>query len=59
MKYSGGDIHVAIDGNFHHRHLVSAGDSSNFYDPKYFILKEEVDQVGERMEIACKAKPKM
>ncbi|KAI6010340.1 hypothetical protein EDC04DRAFT_2871207 [Pisolithus marmoratus] len=26
----GGDIHVAMDGNFHHRHQHSAGDSPSF-----------------------------
>jgi hypothetical protein len=33
---SGGDCHVAADGNFHHRHLTCAGDSPSFYDLDYF-----------------------
>ncbi|KAG1787714.1 hypothetical protein EV424DRAFT_1476683 [Suillus variegatus] len=31
--------HVATDGNFHHRHRRSAGDSPHFYDPSYFLPK--------------------
>ncbi|OCH83923.1 hypothetical protein OBBRIDRAFT_815662 [Obba rivulosa] len=50
----GGDIVVAIDGNFSHRHLRSAGDSPAFYDPDYFIPKEKVDAVGARIEALCK-----
>ncbi|KAI6034740.1 hypothetical protein BKA83DRAFT_4487730 [Pisolithus microcarpus] len=46
----GGDIHVATDGNFHHRHRHSAGDCPPFYDPFYFISKAEVDAVGRRIE---------
>ncbi|KAF9231589.1 hypothetical protein BU15DRAFT_90869 [Melanogaster broomeanus] len=37
----GGDIHVATDGNFHHRHRRSAGDSPIFYDPAYFLPKSQ------------------
>ncbi|KIL57472.1 hypothetical protein M378DRAFT_16228 [Amanita muscaria Koide BX008] len=55
----GGDIHVAVDGNFHHRHLASSGsDTSYFYDAKHFIPKAEVDQSGEQIDAARKAKPK-
>ena len=42
----GGDIHVATDGNFHHRHRRSAGDCPSFYEPSYFIPKAQVDAVG-------------
>jgi len=42
----GGNIHVATDGNFHHRHRRSAGDSPSFYEPSYFIPKAQVDAVG-------------
>jgi hypothetical protein len=49
-SFSGGDCHVAIDGNFHHRHLSGAGDSPSFYEPDYFISKAQVDTVGERIE---------
>jgi len=53
-SYRGGDIHVAIDGNFHHRHKTSAGDSPPFYDPTYVIPKEKVDAVGHRIDAARK-----
>ncbi|KAG1770194.1 hypothetical protein EDD22DRAFT_977211 [Suillus occidentalis] len=39
----GGDIHVATDGNFHHRHRRSAGDCPRFYEPTYFLSKQFVD----------------
>ena len=42
----GSDIHVATDGNFHHRHQRSAGDCPPFYEPTYFIPKAQVDAVG-------------
>lgn len=42
----GGDIHVATDGNFHHRHRRSAGDCPRFYEPTYFLSKQFVDAVG-------------
>ena len=42
----GGDIHIATDGNFHHRHRRSAGNSPSFYEPSYFIPKAQVDTVG-------------
>ncbi|KAG2113977.1 hypothetical protein DEU56DRAFT_874329 [Suillus clintonianus] len=45
----GGDIHVATDGNFHHRHCRSAGDCPHFYNPSYFLPKTYVDQVGSRI----------
>ncbi|KAF8835151.1 hypothetical protein BDN67DRAFT_1042529 [Paxillus ammoniavirescens] len=35
LSINGGDIHVATDGNFHHHHRCSAGDSPSFYDPAY------------------------
>ncbi|KAI5981055.1 hypothetical protein EDC04DRAFT_2916960 [Pisolithus marmoratus] len=37
----GGDIHVAMDGNFHHCHRRSAGDSPSFYEPSYFLPKAQ------------------
>ncbi|KAI0059012.1 hypothetical protein BV25DRAFT_1809822 [Artomyces pyxidatus] len=45
----GGDVHVAVDANFHHRHRKSVGDNGfgDFFDPEYIIPKEEVDAVGE------------
>ncbi|KAF8124776.1 hypothetical protein EV363DRAFT_1177524 [Boletus edulis] len=50
----GGDIHVATDGNFHHRHRRSAGDSPPFYDPSYFLSKEQVDAMGDHIAKARK-----
>jgi Kyakuja-Dileera-Zisupton transposase len=52
--FRGGDIHVATDGNFHHRHKTSAGDSPPFYDPTYILPKEQVDAVGRRIDAARK-----
>jgi len=43
---NGGDIHVATDSNFHHRHWRSVGDCPSFYEPTYFIPKGQVDAVG-------------
>lgn len=43
-----------MDGNFHHRHSVKAGDSPQFYTPDYFISKEQVDAVGNRIEAVRK-----
>jgi hypothetical protein len=45
----GGDVHVGIDGNFHHSHAVSAGDSAPILEPTIFISKMEVDKTGERL----------
>jgi hypothetical protein len=52
IYFSGGDCHVATDGNFHHRHLSRAGDSPSFYEPDYFISKAQMDAVGDRIEHA-------
>ncbi|OBZ78542.1 hypothetical protein A0H81_00401 [Grifola frondosa] len=54
----GGDIHVAADAMFSQRHNVSAGECLTFYDPEYFISKEQVDRVGKRIEAARKKPPK-
>ncbi|KAG6849270.1 hypothetical protein H0H93_009877 [Arthromyces matolae] len=53
----GGDIHVAIDGNFNHRHLISSGDCPKFYNPEYFLSKEQVDEAGQRIEVVRGRKP--
>lgn len=45
---------MSIDGNHHHRHQTSSGDSPHFYDPRYFLSKEEVDAVGDKIEEARK-----
>ena len=56
---NGGDIHVATDGNFHHRHRRSAGDCPTFYEPSYFISKRQVDAVGRHIDHACHHPSKM
>ena len=48
----GGDIHVATDSNFHHRHRRSAGDCPPFYEPTYFIPKAQVDAIGRHIDCA-------
>ncbi|KAF9494028.1 hypothetical protein BDN71DRAFT_1566077 [Pleurotus eryngii] len=48
----GGDFHVAVDSNFHHRHRRSAGEGCEFHTPEYFLLKEYVDAVGARIDKA-------
>ncbi|KAG2096052.1 uncharacterized protein F5147DRAFT_747619 [Suillus discolor] len=50
----GGDIHVAMDGNFHHCHRCAAGDCPNFYDPTYFLPKSFVDAIGHHIDTQCK-----
>ncbi|KAF8127442.1 hypothetical protein EV363DRAFT_1401161 [Boletus edulis] len=54
----GGDIHVTTDGNFHHQHRRSAGDSPAFYDPAYFLPKSEVDAMGAHIQEHHKQPPK-
>ncbi|KIM67523.1 hypothetical protein SCLCIDRAFT_21054 [Scleroderma citrinum Foug A] len=54
----GGDIHIAMDGNFHHRHCQSAGTSPPFYDPVYFLSKHQVDVIGTHIEKQQKTPPK-
>lgn len=48
----GGDIHVATDGNLHHRHFASAGPGDKSYDPQRILPKEFVDAVGKKIEEA-------
>ncbi|KAI5981992.1 hypothetical protein EDC04DRAFT_2593419, partial [Pisolithus marmoratus] len=50
----GGDIHVAMDGNFHHRHRHLVGDSPSFYEPCYFLPKAQVDTIGHCIAQACR-----
>ena len=52
LLHEGGDIHVATDGNFHHRHRRSAGDCPQFYEPTYFIPKAQVDAIGRHIDCA-------
>ncbi|KAJ7585718.1 hypothetical protein C8J56DRAFT_788625, partial [Mycena floridula] len=51
---SGGDIHVAVDGNMHHRHIRGAGKSNEFLESRRFLSKQYVDKVGEEMAKAKK-----
>ncbi|KAF9465525.1 hypothetical protein BDZ94DRAFT_322334 [Collybia nuda] len=46
----GGNIHVGPDSNFNPQHITSAGDCPTFYQPEYFLSKQQVDTVGERIE---------
>ncbi len=55
---SGGDFQVATDGNFHHRHLKSGGESTPFHDPKHIIPKSFVDAVGDLIQNARKSPSK-
>ncbi|KAJ6552137.1 hypothetical protein DFH09DRAFT_1281123 [Mycena vulgaris] len=54
---SGGDIQRGADRCFSYRHLHSAGDGPISYDPSYFISKEKVDRVRERIVNARCGKP--
>ncbi|KAL0057265.1 hypothetical protein AAF712_016102 [Marasmius tenuissimus] len=54
----GGDIHVALDGNLHHRHLKTGGDGQPFYESARFLTKEFVDSVGSRIAEARKGPKK-
>ncbi|EMD37963.1 hypothetical protein CERSUDRAFT_48433 [Gelatoporia subvermispora B] len=53
----GGDVVLAVDGNFSHRHLRSAGDSPAFYQPEYFLPKSQIDAIGERIDALRKKSP--
>ncbi|KAI9066824.1 hypothetical protein FKP32DRAFT_1621557, partial [Trametes sanguinea] len=59
FQREGGDMHVAMDATFSQRHNTSAGDSPWHYDAEFFISKEQVDAVGDRIALARKkgAKP--
>ena len=46
------------DCNSHQRHLKKAGDGTYFYEPEYFLSKEEVDVVGKRIEKARRCPPR-
>ncbi|KAL0057330.1 hypothetical protein AAF712_016037 [Marasmius tenuissimus] len=54
----GGDIHVALDGNLHHRHLKSSGDGVPFHNSTWFLSKEFVDSIGDRITTARARPPK-
>ncbi|KAJ8469462.1 hypothetical protein ONZ45_g16881 [Pleurotus djamor] len=48
----GGDFHVAVDGNFHHRQRKGTGDTPSSYVPDYIIPAEKVDEAGVRIAAA-------
>ena len=50
-------MHIATDCNFHQRHLKKVGDGMYFYEPEYFLSKEEVDVVGKGIEKAHRRPP--
>ncbi|KAJ7716595.1 hypothetical protein DFH07DRAFT_762398 [Mycena maculata] len=54
---SGGDIQFSADGCFSYRHVRSAGDGPISYDPQYFISKDKVNKVRERIAQARKKPP--
>ncbi|KAJ7583725.1 hypothetical protein C8J56DRAFT_1094564 [Mycena floridula] len=54
----GGDIHLAVDGNFHHRHIAGAGEDIPFHKPKHFVSKSFVDAIGDRLAKAKGRAPK-
>ncbi|KAJ6538413.1 hypothetical protein B0H10DRAFT_1763262, partial [Mycena sp. CBHHK59/15] len=58
LSECGGDVQLGSDGCFSYRHLRSAGDGPSSYDPSYFLPKEKVDKIGERIRQARKKKPK-
>ncbi|KAJ7575069.1 hypothetical protein C8J56DRAFT_1063965 [Mycena floridula] len=53
----GGDFHVSTDGNSHHRHFKSAGDTPPFYDPKFFLPASYVQETKALID-AARSKPK-
>ncbi|TFK61371.1 hypothetical protein BDN72DRAFT_743548, partial [Pluteus cervinus] len=55
---NGGDVHVCLDGNFHHRHQAASGDGPRVVDPDWLLSKVQVDEVGRKIEEARKKKPK-
>ncbi|KAJ7339964.1 hypothetical protein DFH08DRAFT_704657 [Mycena albidolilacea] len=52
----GGDVQLGADGCFSYRHLRSAGDGPIDYDPTYFVPKENIAKVNERIIEARKRK---
>ncbi|KAI0373090.1 hypothetical protein BV20DRAFT_963601 [Pilatotrama ljubarskyi] len=58
FRTDGGDVHVAMDATFSQRHNASAGDNPWHHDPKYFISKEQVDAVGDRIAASRKKVPR-
>ncbi|KAL0569425.1 hypothetical protein V5O48_012542 [Marasmius crinis-equi] len=55
----GGDVHVAVDANFHHRHLKSGGDGVTFQHSIRWISKETIQVVDARITTARAKPPKL
>ncbi|KAJ7758999.1 hypothetical protein DFH07DRAFT_772333 [Mycena maculata] len=53
----GGDIQFGANGCFSYQHVRSAGDGPISYDPQYFISKDKVNKVRERIAQARKKPP--
>jgi hypothetical protein len=48
----GGDIHVGVDGNMHHKRSARVGNTPEFYRPLFFVDKAFVDQVDAHLQQA-------
>jgi hypothetical protein len=48
----GGDIHVGVDGNMHHKRSAWVGSTPEFYQPLFFVNKAFVDQVDAHLQQA-------
>jgi hypothetical protein len=46
----GGDIHVGVDGNMHHKRSAQVGSTPDFYQPLFFVNKTFVDQVDAHLQ---------
>ncbi|KAJ7660339.1 hypothetical protein DFH06DRAFT_989269 [Mycena polygramma] len=53
----GGDVQLGADGCFSYRHARKAGDGPISYDPSYFVSKEKVAAVADRIATARKKRP--
>ncbi|KAJ7791385.1 hypothetical protein B0H14DRAFT_3566896 [Mycena olivaceomarginata] len=53
----GGDVQLGADGCFSYRHSRKAGDEPISYDPAFFLSKEKVDAVRDRIAKARKKQP--
>ena len=51
---NGSDIHIVTDGNFHHQHCHSAGNSPSFYNLSYFLSKKQINAMGDCIAKAWK-----
>ncbi|KAJ7583948.1 hypothetical protein C8J56DRAFT_789979 [Mycena floridula] len=54
----GGDIHVALDGNFHHKHIKGVAEDLPFRENQRILSKAFVDGVRDRLDQARGREPK-